>query len=290
MTELPADLKSKLRSVEELPTLPSVASRLLSMVRDPETTAEDVHQVITQDPSLTANVLKLVNSAFYGFSREISTVREAVVILGFNTVKSLALSVSVFDVFPEEQSPLMDRRGLWVHSIATGVAGEVIAESADVDAEEILVAGVLHDVGKIVMDLYFEDEFVSILDYSKENNVKFIEASREVVGVDHAEIGAWLIEEWKLPEPIVHGVRHFPAPREAEESRQLAILIALGNTLARIRGIGWTGDDFVPDFREDLWFELDLGSDDLDRILNRYDDEVDRAQEFMQLSKMAEEN
>jgi len=122
-TDKQEKLRSLVQQIDDLPTLPSVVTQIIKMVEDPETSASDMNSVISQDPSLTAKVLKLVNSAFYGFSRQISTVREAVVILGFNRVKSLALSASVFEVFQGPGTEAFDRVGLWEHSESRGTSG-----------------------------------------------------------------------------------------------------------------------------------------------------------------------
>ena len=285
------DNKEKLRElideIDDLPTLPAVVTRLVGMVENPSTSAEDVNQLISQDPSLTAKILKLVNSAFYGFSRKISTVTEAVVILGFDTVKSLALSASVFDAFDGEEMEDFDRVGLWEHSIATGVGAELIAGRIRYpNMEEVMVAGILHKIGLVVIDIYFHDELIDILAYARKNNVTILKAEREILGVGHPAIGAWLAERWNLPEWITVAIAYYHDPFQApEEDQQLPMLIHVGDVLARTNHIGWHGDAVEPEFQEGVWEELGLNKEDIRSILNQLKENMEDAEVFLEMSR-----
>lgn len=283
-------LKELIDQIEDLPTLPAVVTRIVGMVEDPNTSAEDINEVISQDPSLTAKILKLVNSAFYGFSRRISTVTEAVVILGFNTVKSLALSASVFDVFEGEGSEHFDRVGLWEHSIATGVAGEMAANRIRYpNVEEVMVAGILHKIGQVVIDLYFHEELTDVIAYAREHNTTMLEAEREVLGVGHPRIGGWLAEKWNLPAGITAAISYYHDPFEApEENRRLPMLIHVGDVLARTKHIGWNADDVEPEFKEGVWEELGLDKEDIRSILDQLKDKMEDAEVFLEMSKTSE--
>lgn len=280
-------LKALVQQIKDLPTLPSVVTQIIKMVEDPDTSAADMNQVISQDPSLTAKVLKLVNSAFYGFSRQISTVREAVVILGFNRVKSLALSASVFEVFQGEGLSDFDRVGLWEHSIGTGIGAEILGKRIRYpNPEEILVGGILHNIGKIVIDLYFHDELREIFNVVRDRDCLMLEAERDVLGVGHPRIGSWLAEQWNLPEQITHAIRYYTEPLEApEEYNTLPMLIHVGDIFARTKHIGWTGDDEIPSFQEDVMDELNLEKEDIPELLEELETEMQDAQVFLELSE-----
>lgn len=284
-------LKGLVQQIKDLPTLPSVVTQIIKMVEDPETSAADMNEVISQDPSLTAKVLKLVNSAFYGFSRQISTVREAVVILGFNRVKSLALSASVFEVFQGDGSDKFDRVGLWEHSIGTGVAAEILGKRIRYpNPEEILVVGILHNIGKIVIDLYFHDELREIFEVIRDRNCSMLEAEREVLGVGHPRIGSWLAEQWNLPEQITQSIKHYPNPLKApSDYKTLPMLIHVGDIFARTKNIGWTGDEQIPAFQEDVMDELDIEKDDIPELLEELETEMQDADVFLELSDAGSE-
>lgn len=280
-------IREMIGEIDDLPTLPAVVTRIVGMVEDPSNSAEDINALISQDPSLTAKILKLVNSAFYGFSRRISTVTEAVVILGFNTVKSLALSASVFDVFEGDGSEHFDRVGLWEQSIGTGVAAEMAAARIRYpNIEEVMVAGILHRLGQIVIDIYFHDELTQILAYVRENNVSIIEAEQEILGVGHPKIGGWLAECWNLPTRITMGIAYYNKPFEApEEHRRLPMLIHIGNVLARTKHIGWNADEIDPEFQDGVWEELGLQKEDIRSMLNQLKDKMGDAEVFLEMSK-----
>ncbi len=286
----PEDARDKLKKlidqVEDLPTLPSVVPRLISLVEKSDTTAADLNAVITQDPALTAKVLKLVNSAFYGFSRQITTVSEAVVILGFNAIKSLALSASVFEVLSGEGSPRFDRVGIWKHSVATGVAAETAAKWVRFpNPEEVMVAGILHNIGKIVLDIYFSEELAEILDYIEENDCTMLEAEKRVLGVGHPRIGGWLASHWNLPASLEAGITYYRDPFQAdEEVRRLPCLIHVGDVLARTKNVGWAGDEKTPDYREEVWKELEVEKEDIEVMLEQLERNLDKAEAFMKLA------
>lgn len=284
------DFKELIDQIEDLPTLPAVVTRIVGMVEDPQTSAEDINEVISQDPSLTAKILKLVNSAFYGFSRRISTVTEAVVILGFNTVKSLALSASVFDVFEGEGSEHFDRVGLWEHSIATGVAAEMAASRIRYpNIEEVMVAGILHKIGQVVIDIYFHDQLTDIIAYAREHNTTMLEAEQEILGVGHPRLGGWLAERWNLPAGITAAITYYDDPFEApEDVRRLPMLIHIGDVLARTKHIGWNADEVEPEFKEGVWEELGLEKEDIRSILNQLKDKMEDAEVFLEMSKKSE--
>ncbi len=272
-------------NVSNLPTLPVVVTRLVSLVEDPETTAQDVNRVITQDPSLTAKVLKIVNSAFYGFSREISTVTEAVVILGFDAIKSLALSASVLDVFGSKSVPGFDMVGLWKHSIATGIGAEIVARwDRYPNPEEVLVSGILHNIGKMLLDLSAPGELRKILSYAEQEQCSLYEAELETLGTGHPEIGAWLTKKWNLPENIVNGIRYYRSPLKApEEYRQLPLFIHVGDVMARVKDVGWSGDSATPNFQEEVWQALDIDEEDTEMLLEKMEKNLDKADELINL-------
>lgn len=272
-------------NVSNLPTLPVVVTQLVGLVEDPETTAKDVNRIITQDPSLTAKVLKIVNSAFYGFSREISTVTEAVVILGFDAIKSLALSASVLDVFSSKSVPGFDMVGLWKHSIATGIGAELVARwDRYPNPEEVLVSGILHNIGKMLLDLAAPGELRQILSYAEENQCSMYEAELETLGTGHPEIGAWLTKTWNLPENIVNGIRYYRSPMKApEEYRQLPLFIHVGDVMARVKDVGWSGDNKAPDFQEEVWRVLDIDEEDIEMLLGKMEKNIDKAEELIKL-------
>src|SRR5436190_15577125 len=167
--------------VQGLPTLPSMLNNINQMILNPRTSAKEVAQVIASDPALTSKVLRVVNSSFYGFPNRITTVTHAIVILGFNTIKSIVLSSTIFDVFRRNVKPGdFDRTQFWKHSIGCGSAAKAIGRRLNYPMlEELFIAGLLHDVGKIVMDQYMPDKFVEVLNVVQKRDCVIAEAEMQ---------------------------------------------------------------------------------------------------------------
>lgn len=218
-----------------LPTLPLVASRLLEAIANPATSSEEVARIVSLDPALTARTLKLANSDFYGFPRKVGSVELAVVVLGANTVRDLVLSAAVFQTLGGA-----DLTGLWNHCMATGVAARTLAGRTGYRlAGEAYAAGVLHDIGKVVLRQSFPDRFEGIVALAREQGLSIAEAERGVLGSDHAEVGGWLAERWGLPADLVEAIALHHRPERAVVNPKLVNLVHLANSLAERMGHAW---------------------------------------------------
>ena len=254
--------KQNLRKITEniigLPTLPTTVTKIISLVDNPKTSLADIARVISTDQALTAKILKLANSAFFGFRRRISTVNLAVVVLGFETVKSIGLSVSVFEKFSKGvDSIYFDRQKFWEHSIGVAVTARLLAAKLHYRVKaEAFSAGILHDIGKLVMSQYFPNDFLRILEMAHEKNLQIRVAEERVMGVTHSEIGGWLAEKWNLPQQLVEVIAfHHDPIRASDQHRGLASLIHVANAICRHEKIGASGDTQGPDLKEEA---LDL--------------------------------
>lgn len=216
--------------VQRISTLPGVVTRVMQMVENPETSAEDLESVIATDQALAAKVLRLVNSPYYGFPRRVSTISQAIVILGFNTVKSLALSASVFDAF-HGRGAALDRPVHWRHSIETGILGQILAEGRT-RGDEAFVAGILHDVGKVALDQNLPDEYREVHRRVAEGG-RLRACETAVFGAEHAEVGGWIGEAWNFPVQIVETIAYHHEPERAREASLLVHVVAAANVLVR---------------------------------------------------------
>lgn len=239
----PFRIKRITESIIGLPTLPTIVSKMIELVDNPRTSAASLARLISTDQTLTARILKLANSAYYGFPKEISTVNMAIVVLGFNTVKDMGLSLSVFDVFKknQENGSVFDISRFWEHSIGCGVASRMLARSYCYrNASEAFVAGLLHDIGKIILNQYFHNEFTQIMDMVAQGNT--LEFSEElIIGTNHAQVGAWLAEKWNLPEIISKTILYHHQPWDAKKDKVFVGIVNLANYLCHISGIGNSG-------------------------------------------------
>ena len=241
-------LKKITESIIGLPTLPTVITQMIGLIDNPQTSARDVSRLIATDQALTAKILKLANSAFYGFPREISTVNHAVVVLGFETVRSLGLSVSVLERFAggSSSSPF-DRQKFWEHSIACGVAARLLAGKLRYRVHgEAFAAGILHDIGKLVLSQYFTDEFIEIMELMRAQDLYIGRAEELILGVNHAEVGGWLAERWNLPNQLVDTIAFHHTPGRLQRGVELPALVHLADFLCRRERIGDGGGERLP--------------------------------------------
>lgn len=251
LEERAGNLRRVTESVLNLPTLPVVASRLLQMLDDPNVSCGTFSKALSEDQALTARILKLANSAYYGFPRSIGTVNLAVVVLGFDTVKDLVLSVAVMDLFRSSRDGRFDIPTFWEHSLRVAAASRRLARLLRWRAVgESFTAGILHDVGKIVMYQYQPLEFDEMVRRVLEDGVPPLDAELDVLGATHTDVGAWLAEKWNLPEGLVEAVRFHHAPAGAsQEHAASAALLHLADYLSRRIGFG---NGFGPEVRPEL--------------------------------------
>ena len=259
-------LKKDVAELATMPTLPSVVMTVARMAEDAETTANDMADVIATDQVLSARVLRLVNSPMYGFPGRISTVRHAVVLLGFQVVKGLVLGASVFEKF--------DRLGnvLWSHSLGTALFSRHLAEHAGLDEpEEYLIAGLLHDLGKLVLSHLRPREFDTVLERAREQRRHIGEVEREVFQVDHARVGYWLADEWRFPKRLLEPIAYHHRPDLAKEYLTGVAVVHLSDILARTMGHGYPGDPAMPRLDHDAYKSVGLTPDSLIPIMRDVD-------------------
>jgi len=250
----PESIKRVTQSVIGLPTLPTVVSKMLKIIDNRKTSADTLARLISSDQALTAKVLKLANSAYYGYQREISTVNMAIVVLGFNTVKEMGLGLSVIDVF---KNPLSGAAGFdavkfWEHGAACGVASRMLAKnSGSRFSGEAYVAGLLHDMGKLILNQYFGEDFLNVLKEAQNSDLE--SAEKKLLEVTHGEIGAWLAEKWNLPAMICDTVKHHHQPWNAVIDPSFVAIITLADLLCHRIDKGNSGRSGLPVYDERLW-------------------------------------
>jgi putative nucleotidyltransferase with HDIG domain len=263
MKQDPAEYLNRIsQSILNLPTLPTIAARLLELVDNPRTTAAQIGSLISEDQVLAARLLKMCNSAYYGLDREITSIREAIVLLGFDNVRELSLGVSVINAFGNgKHNHLLDMNSFWDHSAYVGVVARHLAKRFHPElASEAFTAGLLHDIGKVILIQYLGDSFAEILAEARQNERELFSVEREMMGVDHGEVGAWLGKKWKLPPKLLSVMQFHHAPEQAEENQELVVLVNLADLFCRILKSGDGGNPGRPrilpavrDIAEPIW-------------------------------------
>jgi HD-like signal output (HDOD) protein len=231
-----------IQQVTQIATLPEVTVKIIQIVEDPQSTARDLQNLIKHDVALSAKILKVVNSAFYGLPRQVSSVDRAIILLGLSTVKNIAVATSVSKLFKgQEISKKFTAKHLWQHSLACGVFCKMIAQIRKMEnADELFVAGLMHDLGIVVEKQVYPTELAMIMDQAEENNTSLCQVETEVLGADHQIFGTALATKWKFPHlfQLSTGYHHQPL-KASEQYREVASLIHLADVLALKKQVGF---------------------------------------------------
>lgn len=279
------DVKKFMARVKELPTLPVIVTRIMQIAKDENSSAKDLGIMISKDQAIASRVLRLANSAFYGYSRTITSIPQAVVVLGFNTVKSLALSASVFAVLSREDSRVsFDREQFWLHAVGCAKACELLARQVRyADPETAFVAGLLHDIGKVVLDRHFHREYEQVVSIARETPRFIGEVEAEVLGFRHDAVGYWLAQSWKFPPLLQEPIRHHHQPESGEPGGTLlASMVHVGNSITRQMRIGSGGDPLVPPIDPRSRRILNLDETLLQTLAVQLKNEQPNIEEFLQ--------
>ncbi len=271
----------------DLPSLPMVVSKIVELVDNPKTNAATLSRLIATDPGLTARMLKLANSAFYGFPRRIGTINLAIVVLGFNTVKDLGVSSSLVDRFNiSHEVTGFDMTGFWEHSIGTAIAARMISREGNYRVVgEAFVTGLLHDIGRLVIVRYLPQEFTEIQRLQEKKDYLLWEAEKEILGLCHAEIGGLLTRRWNLPEQIVDAIRYHHQPLLEEELSQLTAITYFADFLTRRLHPHYAQEGKIWGVAEPVANLLQLhrtpqGEVDIDHYTDLFREEFERANAF----------
>ncbi|HOE91541.1 MAG TPA: HDOD domain-containing protein [Candidatus Cloacimonadota bacterium] len=228
------EIKSVLAKIDNLPTLPVVASELLRIIGTSSTSMSQISELMNNDQSITARVLKIANSAYYGIRNRVDTLRTALVILGINEISNIVVGVSLIKVFDSDDEKLFDYQAFWKHSIYTAHLARWLSRKMAIPFHgEEFTAGLLHDIGKIILDQYFHNEFVSIRKYMElfPQDQEY-EIEQKILGATHMELGYWLADQWKIPTHIQSAIQFHHRPEKATENIELCCLINIVNTIS----------------------------------------------------------
>lgn len=268
--------------VGDLPSVPAVANDVVRVTGDPNSSADDLRQVLDRDPALAARILKVANSSLYSFSRKIETVQHAIALLGFRTVTNIVLAASLREVFTHFG---LAEKQMWEHSTLAGTIAAKLSEygSIDVDREEAFTAGLLHDLGKIALNNTSRKKYTNVLTRVYNEGVSFLEAEIAEFGFDHAELGARVVAKWKFAKSLENAIRYHHSPQAMgilnESDRRLAALTSLATACCTRLGVGRRAPVEALMLGELwCWKELGLTDADLDPILELATDEVKQSE------------
>lgn len=276
-------LARKLERIGDLPSLPSVIFEAIHLLHQPDITIERLISSIQLDQAIVSKILRLVNSSFYGFKGKIGNLSQALVLLGFNTVRNAILTISILDIFSGiGKDNDFDPRLFWLHAIGTGVISQVISHQLKYPrVENIFIAGLLHDIGKLAIIKLFPEDFFQILKEVKEKDISIIEGERDVLGINHAEIGHKLAGRWSLPKEIQEAIGFHHCPWNTRENRAMSATVYLSDCLCRALDIGYGGDSLVPEIDPKALTILGIEPLFIAGCLEEIDLEMERAKSFL---------
>ncbi|HDQ25448.1 MAG TPA: HDOD domain-containing protein [bacterium] len=270
--------------IKALPTLSLVVAKVIQVVSNPLTSASDLSNIITVDQALTAKVLRLANSAFYGFPFRIKNITQAVSILGFDTIRNLALTVSVYKVFTGEANTEFSHADFWKHCVGVAICSSLLAKKIKYRSPEgAFTAGLLHDIGKSFFDQYMHKEYKDTLAYARENKISIEEAEKEVIGVDHAVVGKLMAERWNLPHELKAGIARHHHPEEEKEESVMANIVFTANILCKKKGVGFSGDNIIKPISKEAREILALNDESEEKILTALERELKEAEAFINM-------
>jgi len=273
------------RFVKKMPSLSTTVSKVLEICSRPDTSPNDLNRVISLDPVLTGQVLKLINSAYYSLMNKVTSLTRAIIMLGLNTVKNLALSTAIIrSVGQTKKSKVLPIKKFWAHSIGVGVTAKLIAAELDVpmgEREEFFVAGLLHDLGKIP----FGDEYTDVLLSVRQRQQSLVSAERELMDLDHQEVGRLIAEKWKLNQAITQTICYHHTPGMADpENQRLVAVIALADAYVCLYDIGYAGNLYADEEQLRQALEITgLSWSVISGLSEAVEEEIHKAEIFLQV-------
>ncbi len=255
------DFSEKIRSsVNNLPTLPTIYSQLSQAIEDPLATNEKIAKIISADQTSAFKVLKVANSPLYGLHGKIDSISQALIYLGHNEVKNIVFSLSIMKMFSKDKNVRGLRPvDLWAHSIGVGVITRNIGLAiGEKNVENYFLAGVFHDIGKIIFLEFAVKEYQKVMELVIEKKCQIKDAEKEVFGIDHAVAGQILADKWRIPQYIQDIIYNHHMGQKTKETNTLLASVHLGNIVAHILGFGFSGDNLIPQPNPIIWGVLKL--------------------------------
>jgi putative nucleotidyltransferase with HDIG domain len=268
--------RKRIERISNLPTLPNLLQKFNEMIKDPKISMDTLGKELSKDQVITSKLLKLVNSAFYGFPGRISTISHALVLLGYDALKGLIITSSIFENLSPTAYPL------WRHSIAVSLASRKIATKLSLqDREEFAVAGLLHDIGKVILHMEAPQEYRAVVDYARSSGQPLWMTESEMLGFDHATIGLWICEEWTLPAKLAIPIGYHHMVNKAQDHKKRVAVVALADTVVRGMGSGAEGDLFLEETDPLIEEQLPLTGGLIENLVEEIEPEIESIKDLV---------
>ncbi len=275
------------QTIDRLPPLPAIIHQALQRINDPQSSAQDVVEIIQFDQGITSQVLKVCNSAYFNLRRQVHSLKEALVLLGFNTLMQILLNKSFHGVLSRPcQGYDLDTGALWRHSVSCAILTEIVARRIQREPDSrLFTAGLLHDMGKVVLSAYVRETFEAIKVLVREQGYSFVAAEREVLGIDHAELGGLIAEKWEFPPAIIAAVRYHHTPWLSQDDfSELVGLTHLANCMALLTGIGGGANGLYYTGDPEIMQQFRLREKDIEKCLVQLSDRLPAVESWLEVA------
>jgi putative nucleotidyltransferase with HDIG domain len=232
-------------AIDDLPTIPVVATQVLSLLDNPDVSIEEIADLMLSDQVMTARVMKLINSPVYRPAQEVTSLKRALVFLGLRHVRELALTTSVINAF-DGNSGALELTAFWEHSFGVGMVSKIIAQKAGYkDLEKAYIAGIIHDLGEVFLSNFLREPFAEVLEHVKNHPVKLVDAEAEMLGTTHCEIGLCMARKWNFPEAYCEVIACHHSPAEATVDPILCAIVNLSDLFCTVRELNYGGREWI---------------------------------------------
>ncbi|HYD63089.1 MAG TPA: HDOD domain-containing protein [Noviherbaspirillum sp.] len=274
MTALSPDDIAK--GIRTLPSLPLVVLEVLKSFEQPDASVGMLAEKVSKDQALAAKTLRIANSSFYGLSRKVTTIPQAITILGFDSVRTLIAAAAVTDIFSGNTTSPFDFKGFWRHAIGTGLCAKMLARQMKLNQDYAFVCGLLHDIGRLVLVTRFPEQYAMAMKYRGEKDCYVIEAERAVLEMDHASVGRALADYWKFPLIMQKAIAHHHNP-QGDDLGDIPAVVHVAEAIAHALDLTQDDDDLVPVVSDDAWKSLGLESSTFRKICRDTEAEFEEA-------------
>jgi len=273
---------TRVKTIDGLPAFPATHAKILELAKSDNATAEDLAEQIQLDPGLLANIFKLANSSAYGFNRPVKDLSLAVTLLGMEEIANMVMVAQVFDNLGEyEDGAGLDLQEFWKHSIGTAFVARAIAQQLQTETEHAFLGGILHDLGKIVLDRYFAGYYAEVVQIANDQSLPIAEVEQDILGLTHSEIGGLLAQEWQFPRNHLNTILYHHTPEQARRDQRLVCLIHIADVLCRQFDFGSDEDNAAPEFSEHALKRFSLTDDSIQKLTNAAEAELENANAFL---------
>jgi len=277
--------------IKNMPSLPTSVTKVLEICNNPQTSPTDLNHVISLDPVLVGRVLKLINSAYYGMGQPVTSLARAIIMLGINTVKNLALSTAVIGhLDPQKKSMGLDMEGFWRHSLCVGVSAKFLAKRRGIDpkmTEEYFTAGLLHDIGKIPLNAVLSKQYLATVSAADRERKSLTLAEENAFGMNHCEAGEMIASAWKLDGAVGDAIKYHHSYEEySGDNKDVLYSVAAANRFATLSVIGFSGDCHPSPLPNFIWEALNVSKDVFDEIEEKVNIEIGKAEVFLKISHL----